>query len=266
MNKADISKTAFRIKDVKNVISSQANNLKKPLFVDGRHSDAFVLVLSGGCKYTLEDGSQITAKAGDVLYLAQSAKYRMDYLQDEKYKFTFCDFEFDSQTPRACAVFHLENPAPVEQLFKRLLIAYAENGADFFAESASILYAVYAAVIRSQNAAYLQRSARMRAENGKRLIDLHCGDNDLTVAAVAEKLDVSEVYFRKLFKAKYGQTPSEYIASARLQKAIGLMEYPFLPLEECAKRSGFSSYPYFNKVFKAHFGVTPAKYKKQRGK
>jgi AraC family transcriptional regulator of arabinose operon len=44
------------------------------------------------------------------------------------------------------------------------------------------------------------------------------------------------------------------------------MEYPFLSLEECAKRSGFSSCQYFYKVFKAHFGVTPAKYKKQRGK
>ena len=265
MNKADISKTAFCIRQVKNVISSQASNLAKPLFVDGRQNDAFVFVLSGGCKYTLEDGNQITAKAGDVLYLAQNAKYRMDNIQDEKYKFIFCDFAFDGQTPRVCSVFHLDNPAPVEQLFKRLLIAYAEKSADFFAESASILYAVYAAAIRSQNAAYLQRSARKHVEEGKRFIDLHCGENTLTVAAVAEELNVSEVYFRKLFKLKYGQTPSEYILSARLQKATGLMEFPFLSLEECAKRSGFSSCQYFNKVFKAHFGVTPAKYKK-RGK
>ena len=74
---------------------------------------------------------------------------------------------------------------------------------------------------------------------------------------------MSEVYFRKLFKNEYGQSPSQYMAAVRLRKAIELMRYPFMYVEECAVQSGFSSQQYFSRVFKKNIGDTPAHYRKK---
>jgi len=49
----------------------------------------------------------------------------------------------------------------------------------------------------------------------------------------------------------------------RMEKAKQFMSYPFITLEECAKRCGFSSQQYFCRVFKKNIGMTPAEYKKR---
>ena len=85
----------------------------------------------------------------------------------------------------------------------------------------------------------------------------------LSVSALAKIADMSEVYFRKLFKAEVGVSPLKYIISVRLKKAKQLMKnYPFLTLEECARQSGFSSLHYFSRVFLSEFGTNPSKYRK----
>ena len=100
-------------------------------------------------------------------------------------------------------------------------------------------------------------------EDAKRYIDFHFMDVNLSVREIAESLDMSEVYFRKLFKERYCQSPIQYIVSVRLCKARELMQYPFLTLEECALQSGFSSQQYLSKVFKKNIGTTPAAYRKR---
>ncbi|MBQ7054474.1 MAG: helix-turn-helix transcriptional regulator, partial [Oscillospiraceae bacterium] len=83
----------------------------------------------------------------------------------------------------------------------------------------------------------------------------------LSVTSLAESIDLSEVYFRKLFKAQFDVSPAQYIISVRLKKAKELMRSPFLSLEECALQSGFSSLQYFCRVFKKATGATPGSYR-----
>lgn len=86
---------------------------------------------------------------------------------------------------------------------------------------------------------------------------------NVTVLELAEKLGVTEVYFRKLFRSVYNKSPSQYIIFQRIERAKSLMEYPFLSIEDCAERSGFSSVQYFGRAFKKVTGVTPARFRKQ---
>lgn len=48
----------------------------KPFTVTGRHSDAYVYILTGTCFYEFENDS-FSVKAGDILYLANDSTYRM---------------------------------------------------------------------------------------------------------------------------------------------------------------------------------------------
>ncbi|MBQ8758621.1 MAG: DUF861 domain-containing protein, partial [Clostridia bacterium] len=94
MNKLDISENRLYIRNLTNVIKRGLQK-KGPLNTFGRHSDGFIYILSGSCTYTFDDGYTFTVNAGDILYLAHKAVYRMDVHND--YNFIFCDFEFDEE-------------------------------------------------------------------------------------------------------------------------------------------------------------------------
>ena len=84
------------------------------------------------------------------------------------------------------------------------------------------------------------KSSRNKISGLKNYIDANFADDSLSVSFLAQKADISETYFRNLFKQQYNLSPSQYIINVRLQKAKSLMSYPFLTLEDCALQSGFS--------------------------
>ena len=260
MKKQSITEQALYIKKIFRVIQSKMQGRQKKISQVGRHSDAFVFILSGGCTYRT-DGREITVGAGDVLYLAHNADYDM-LVHDGLYRYIYCDFDFDGDEARECAVFSPENPSHTENLFLKLLHAYRSDSPAALADMLSILCAIYSTLIRSQSTAYIEKTQRSRIEQVKRYVDFHFTAPDLSVSRLAQTAGMSEVYFRRLFKAEYGLSPLRYIVSLRLGKARELMKYPFLSLDECAKQSGFSSQQYFCKVFREYVGITPSDYRK----
>jgi AraC-like DNA-binding protein len=97
----------------------------------------------------------------------------------------------------------------------------------------------------------------------KRYIEDNFNLPELSISMIAEKIGISEVYLRKLFKAQFATSPAKYLISVRLKNAKKLMKYPFLSLEECAMQSGFSSLQYFCRLFKKETGISPGSYRKQ---
>ena len=71
---------------------------------------------------------------------------------------------------------------------------------------------------------------------------------------------MSEVYFRKLFKAEFGISPQKYIIKLRMQNALGLISTGYYSLKEVAEMSGYHDYKYFSVEFKKMIGVSPSEY------
>jgi AraC-like DNA-binding protein len=262
MNTVDITKSTCHIKNILEVIKSKNTRCNKRLVQNCRHSDAFVYITSGACTYTFSDGSVQEAHAGDILYLAHNATYTM-YIHDENYMFIFCDFLFDSDAQRECMIITAPNPAHAENLFLKLWNQYRIPRASSNAEMLSILYSIYAIIINARHADYIQPQQRNKIQELKEYIDLNYSDPNLSVSSLSEMAGMSEVYFRKLFGKKYGQTPSKYILSTRLRKARELMKYQFITLADIAEQCGFSSQQYFCRIFKENLGITPTEYSKK---
>lgn len=260
MSKTDVARSELYIGALYSVIESTNRSHPKPLFVHGRHSDAFIYIIEGGCTYTVEGGDRFSVGAGDVLYLAKDAVYRMD-VDEGDYHYIFCDFDLICDTERRSTVYTPANTGDVAQLFRRLYRAYNAHTVGTHAECLSLLYRIYAAVARSVGSAYVGRSSRERVEAVREHIDRNCG-GELSVRALAEMAGMSEVHLRKLFHSVFGTAPLAYITSARLERAKQLMQYPFLTLEECATQSGFSSLAYFSRVFRESVGMTPTAYRR----
>lgn len=259
MEKIDITQNNLYIKNVINVIKSSNKQQNKILKTSGRHSDAFVYIISGSCKYVFDDGTEFVANSGNIVYLAHNAVYTM-HISSPDYHFIFCDFEFNLCQKRQSAIYQPKKS--VENLFYKLLSFNSQVQGVSFTETLSTLYKIYTATMLSQNAPRTATSSLAKIYQVKEYIDQNYGDANLSVAALAAKTNLSEVYLRKLFKQEFMDTPSQYITNVRLEKAKSLMEYPFLTLDDCAKQSGFSSLQYFCRVFKASTGTSPNKYRK----
>lgn len=255
----DITKSPLAVARILNVVKAENNRSRSLINVNGRKSDAFVYIISGSCTYTV-DSVTFTVNAGDVLYLANDSVYTM-YIHTQNYSFIFCDFEFAETEKRKCDYFQSEN-IEWESYFGRIYRAWRSGEANAYCEAMALLYRIYGSVIFEANKRYVSSSAKDKILGAKAYIDSHLADTGLSVAKLSEMAEMSEVYFRRLFRSQIGVSPSEYICTARLNNAKKLMDYQFLSISECAAASGFLTVQYFCRVFKKEFGITPARYRK----
>ena len=262
MKKTDIMQENLCIKRIISVIKGRNPQHHKLLSINGRHSDAFIYVLSGSCTYHVNGQEEFTATAGDVFYLPYMSTYTM-YIHDNNYRFIFCNFDFAEPEEKHSAYCSNQIQKNADILFTRLLNCYNSSPVNAYTECMSILYSIYSLLQQETRRIYIGKSKEENIAEAKRQIDESFGNSELSISMLAEQIGVSEVYLRKLFNAQYGMSPSRYLISVRLRNAQKLMKYPFLTLEECATQSGFSSLQYFCRVFKNEIGVSPGQYRKK---
>lgn len=80
----------------------------------------------------------------------------------------------------------------------------------------------------------------------------------LSIEALAERMELSVSYFRKLFTRAYGQSPQQYIMSLRINTAYDLLESGEVNVSEAAILSGFDDIYYFSTLFKKQTGLSPS--------
>ena len=86
-----------------------------------------------------------------------------------------------------------------------------------------------------------------------RLDDVNLGINDL-----CQKVQLSRTQIYRKLKALTGKTPSQFIRSIRLQKALELLKKGEMNVSEVAYDVGFSHPNYFSRAFKVEFGYPPS--------
>ena len=259
----ELTENTFYVKKIYNVVKATHHNAYKTTHVRSRFYDVFLYVLAGRCLYTFEDGTEFELSKGDILFMTHTEKYFFQVLEPD-FKYIFCDFSLVGDIDCKSTFFHPKNEEYAENLFRKLHTRFNTPSQTAVAESISIFYDIYSLLMTTANSSYMGHSARSRIDSAKSYIDLNYKSTSLSISELAESAKMSEVYFRKLFKARFGISPSQYITSIRLNKAKELMKSSFLTLEDCALQSGFSSLQYFCRVFKKATGVTPYNYRKQQ--
>ncbi|MEG2843541.1 MAG: AraC family transcriptional regulator, partial [Ruthenibacterium sp.] len=77
---------------------------------------------------------------------------------------------------------------------------------------------------------------------------------------VAQAVNISRVYFCKLFKKETETSFTDFVCSLRLEKAKLLLQRGNTNLKNVANDCGFRSYAYFFHVFKQNIGQTPGEF------
>lgn len=91
-----------------------------------------------------------------------------------------------------------------------------------------------------------------------RLVEENMGNGSYTVEQLSRDMCMERTGLYKKMTAMVEQTPSAFIRSIRLQKAMDMLRSGDYTVSEVAQRTGFSTASYFSKVFTAEYGITPS--------
>lgn len=92
-------------------------------------------------------------------------------------------------------------------------------------------------------------------------IDDNFTDEDISLNAVSEYVDVSSNYFSAIFSSEMKQTFVEYVTNKRMDKAKKLLKQTQMHTGEIAAEVGYKDPHYFSFVFKKTQGMTPREYR-----
>ncbi|MBO9606792.1 MAG: helix-turn-helix domain-containing protein [Paenibacillaceae bacterium] len=96
------------------------------------------------------------------------------------------------------------------------------------------------------------------------IIEADCGES-LSLATVADKLNLSPAHLSRIFKEHAGATFSDYVTQIRIRKSKELLLQTDMQVQEISSRMGYVKVASFIKLFKSTTGVTPGEYRKQHG-
>lgn len=84
----------------------------------------------------------------------------------------------------------------------------------------------------------------------------------MRIEQLASMITVSADYFTKMFKESIGKTPVDYINGIRVNRALYLLIYTDLSMQEISEQTGFCNANYFHKIFKTYIDMSPLSYRK----
>jgi len=85
--------------------------------------------------------------------------------------------------------------------------------------------------------------------------------DSISLARVAEAVDVHPVHLARVFRKHFGCTPGEYVRHLRIDFACRELSHSDASLVEIALNAGFAHQAHFSRVFKAQTGMTPTEFR-----
>ena len=200
------------------------------------------------------EAKEYVMRDNSVAYVPARFDYTRVAVEDELIVIHFDTMNYQS---RKIEFFEASDPEKMSSLFRRILENWNAKELGYKYRCTALLYEILAEC-HVQNATRLPTNSKI--QKSVDYIYENYKNGDLTIADVAKRSFMSEVYFRKLFREEYGTSPQKYIVNLRIQNAAGLISTGYYSLKEVALMSGYNDYKYFSVEFKRIMGASPSEY------
>jgi transcriptional regulator GlxA family with amidase domain len=88
---------------------------------------------------------------------------------------------------------------------------------------------------------------------------------DLSLAALAERMNMSQRHFARVFTAEFGLSPGRYVEKVRLETARRLLEADCADLSAAARAAGYGNQQAMRRAFTLALGISPSEYRRRFG-
>lgn len=101
---------------------------------------------------------------------------------------------------------------------------------------------------------------RLTVAKAKAIIEAEYGDESLSLASVANRLNISYGYLSTIFTKTEGRSFKSYLVEIRMEKARTLLLSRNYRIYEIAEMVGYKNPRYFTDAFKKYYSYSPAEY------
>ena len=215
------------------------------------------LALEGKIVYTQGDARFVSDNRHIVL-LPKGASYELRCIESGRFLLVnfLADLNFDLDTFQ---VIPLQKQERWIALHEKMEALSARDHAGCRAGMLSCLYEMLSILAQESDRSGTPSIVR----RALKYIDANLSDPTLSNGKIAEVLDISEVYLRKLFSTYLSTSPKAHILELRMSRAESLLIKTSLPISAVAQSCGFTSSSLFCRAFKTRFASTPTDHRQK---
>ena len=230
-----------------------------------RPTSALLYACGCGLEYTKSDGSHLSVRKGETVYIPQGSTYDTVFTDACKDEISTVLIEFVTLSPSGEPfVFYPDITVPycasdrLDEDFSEML-GYFSAATLPVAMVKFVLYRILSSFSYAEKIKNLRSKEFACIADGILYMETHI-NQDKSLAEIAQMCHVSTSCFRKLFKKYAGVSPVEYRINIKISHAKKLLRSHSMSVGETADSLCFSDTAYFCKLFKKHTGLTPKEY------
>lgn len=223
-----------------------------------RFSHALVFKINGTSSYHFPDKT-ITISTGELLFIPKDSSYQVKRISDKsEYVLINFDADLSDAAPQFYSLADFPDTIRIStQLEKLWLFGEASERYQCYC----IFYSLFSFILKKETNQY---SYQKKFKKIKPAVDylqaniFHC---DLSVEKLHLLCNLSDTYFRKIFKANFGTTPQAYITNKRLSQARSIiLSGDYRSIGEVAYSVGYHDALYFSRLFSKKYGICPSEF------
>lgn len=238
--------TITEICDV-SVVSSPKGRFAK---MENRASYGLSFCIDGQITYT-HNQKNIVSDKSSAIFLPQGQTYTLT--GDKTGSFSVINFTCNERLCDTVVALPIQSSSGYIREFNKLMTLSLFEGNR--AEMMSVLYHIL-------HSLSLESSVCKTIIPAIKYIEENYHAPNISIDFLAQRCNISEVYFRQLFKKQYQTTPHQFITDIRIKKAEQLLAEGSMKIYAIAEKCGFSNQYHFSRMFKKITGFTPVEYRK----
>lgn len=223
-------------------------------------------ILDGSFTY-IKDGKHITAHKGDTVILDCYKPH--EYYTNDSFESIWIhiaganSFELFEEIERSEG--NLIKCKDVQHLRKLLFRVFDGMKGDYPTTELSVSLDIYKIFTELLNPQSTKSKGESNYEDSIQTVKEYIAENlneNLTVGALAEIVNMSSSHFSRVFKQQTGFSPYDYILISRLNRAKYLLQVTDMTVSAIAYEIGFNSESNFICFFTENEGISPGKFRK----
>ncbi len=244
--------------------------LESGVFLDvyrnGRALYGITCPISGGSRFTFEDGRVVDVKPGDVALIAADAAYRVCTMGTEHCDHYTVNFEVGTailkewMNEEPICVLKPHNLNSYQSRLDEMVYIWQKRKSCLQMRERAHLLLLLSDFLKECVSPQLDVATYTRILPAKEMIETRYCEH-LTLGMLADSCQMKISNFRHAFVSVFQQAPMDYLKHCRIERAKELLLLGFSP-SNAAEQCGFQDICYFSRVFRQVVGKSPRQYQK----
>lgn len=202
--------------------------------------------------------NDIETKQNSIIYLPKGSDYIVNGVSDKG-----CyaiNFEIEEKVDFKPFLFTTKNKAGFLERFKNADAVWKSQTPGCQMKCKALLYNIIADMQNEFRLGYIAKSTSEIIAPAIDYIHKNYTEDNISINLLAQLCNISETYFRQIFRKSYGVSPLKYINNLKITRAKELILSGMYSISDVALLSGFHDESYFSREFKKATGFSPKNY------